>query len=164
MSFEFDAFDVVNIEIAKILAEFTGEFLEANRFDDGLGVAIHGGAVTDYHAPGAELKKTFASGGDDGWMRVHHTLGIEAYKVGLEQHGFVFYGKLKFAKAFENQREEILFVARGGANDYARGRPGEGWNELAIALIHRGELAARELEVGGHWRAGFAAMQAQASA
>ena len=54
-SFEFDALDVVSVEIAEVAAKFASEFGETDGFKNGLGVAIESRAVTDENTSGAEF-------------------------------------------------------------------------------------------------------------
>jgi len=142
-SFELDALDVVNVEVAEVAArpvtEGAGEFCEADGFENGLGVAVERGSIADEHAGGAELEKTFAGSGDDGGMSVHGTDRIVADEIGLEQDGFVFDGETEFLEAFMEDGEEVFFVARDLADEDAGGRPGEGGDELAVAQVHRVE-------------------------
>ena len=88
--FEFDALDIVDVEIAEVAAEFPGEFGEADGFENGLGVAVECGAIANEHARSAEFEKTFAGGSDDGRMGVHGADRIVADEIGFEKYGFVF--------------------------------------------------------------------------
>ena len=100
--FEFDALDIVDIQIAKISAEFAGKFGEADGFKNGLRVTIERWPVADEHASRAEFEKTFAGGGDNGGMGVHGSEGIVADEIGFKQNGFVLDGKTEFAKTLED--------------------------------------------------------------
>src|SRR5262249_15599705 len=81
-SFKGNALDIVDVEVAEIAGEFSREFGKADRFDNGLRVAIERRTIADEDAGGAELEKRFARRGDDGRMRVDESVRIRAYEVG----------------------------------------------------------------------------------
>jgi len=141
--FELDALNVINVEVAEVTArpitEGAREFGEADGFENGLRVAVERGSIADEHAGGAELEKTFASGGDDGGMGVHGADRIVTDEIGFEEDGFVFDGKTEFAEAFVEDGEEVFFVAGDFADKDAGGRSGKGRNELAVAEVHCGD-------------------------
>jgi len=140
-----DALDIVNVEVAEIAAgpksQRAGEMGEADGFENGASVAIEGGAVADEDAGGAKFEKSFAGGGDDGGVGVDVAIGIVADEIGLEEDGFVPDGETEFDEGFMKEREEVLFVAGGAANEDAGGRAVEGGNEVLVAKVHgRGQV------------------------
>ena len=141
--FEFDALDIVNVEIAEVAAWSVGkgasEFGEADGFENGLSVSVKRGSIADEHASSAELEKTFASSGDDGRMGVHSADRIVADEIGFEEDGFVLNGEAKFLEAFVEDGEEVFFVAGDFADEDAGGRAVEGGDELAVAEVHWGD-------------------------
>jgi hypothetical protein len=138
--FEFNALDIVNVEVAEVaarsVAEGAGEFGEADGFKNGPGVAVERGAIADEHASGAKLEKTLPGGGDDGGMGVHGADRIVADEIGFEEDGFVFDGEAKFLEAFVEDGEEVFFVAGDFADEHAGWRSGERRDELTIAEVH----------------------------